>query len=86
MAQKITIDLKKNLEVADLVADLEPSAKVFLRTAIASKDEDTLVLQLEEASDTHDGLAEDDTDDEDEDDEEDEDEDDDESEKTSPVD
>jgi hypothetical protein len=49
MSQRLSIDLKKNPEVAELISDMEPGAKVNLTTAIYSKDEQTLVLELEEA-------------------------------------
>jgi hypothetical protein len=47
---KLPIDLKKNPEVASLVADMEVGAAVRLETTIKSKDEQTLVLVLESAT------------------------------------
>ncbi len=47
---KLPIDLKKNPEVASLVADMEVGATVRLETTIKSKDEQTLVLVLESAT------------------------------------
>lgn len=48
MAQRITIDLTKNPETADVVADLEVGDAVEVNTTIVSKDDQTLVLEVEE--------------------------------------
>lgn len=48
MAQKITIDLKKNPDVASVVADMEVGAPLEVSTTIASKDDQTLVLEVED--------------------------------------
>ena len=50
MSQRLTIDLKKNPEVADLIADMEVGSYVNLSTSIVAKDEQTLTLELEEAT------------------------------------
>lgn len=58
MSQRLTIDLTKNPEVAQLVSDMEVGAAVKLETTIYSKDEQSLVLELEEA-DAGDGSKDD---------------------------
>jgi hypothetical protein len=64
--QTITIDLKKNPDVADLIADMDPGAKICLYTGIKAKDDQTLTLTLDSAE-----QCEDKSDDEDESEEED---------------
>lgn len=49
MAQRITIDLTQNPEVKNLVSDMQVSDRVKLETSIVSKDDQTLILELEEA-------------------------------------
>lgn len=59
--QTIDIDLKQNPDIANLVADLEPGAKIELSTSIKAKDDQTLTLTIESASegeDTTDDKAE----------------------------
>lgn len=48
MSQRLTIDLKKNPEAAQVTADMEVGAKVALYGAIFSKDDQTLVVEMEE--------------------------------------
>ena len=48
--QSLTIDLKKNPEVERLVSAMEPGGKVDLHCSIRARDEQTLTLTLEEAS------------------------------------
>jgi hypothetical protein len=50
MSQRLTIDLNQNPEVKNLVSDMEVSDRVKLETTIVSKDDQTLVVELEEAS------------------------------------
>jgi hypothetical protein len=50
--QKLTIDLKKNTKVADLVADLEPGESIFAELSIVSKDEQSLVVEIDAVGDT----------------------------------
>lgn len=45
--QRLTIDLKSNPKVADLVADLEPSEKIDATLVIVAKDDQTLTVDLE---------------------------------------
>lgn len=52
MAQKLTIDLNKNKEVADVVADLSPGSTVYIKGSIAALDKQTLQVELEEVSDS----------------------------------
>ena len=62
--QRITIDLKKNPKIAELIADLEPADCLYAELTIVSKDEQSLVVEIEAASETaadHEGK---DTDDE----------------------
>jgi preprotein translocase subunit YajC len=47
--QTLTIDLKREPEIADLVADLQPGDPVLLHTTIKAMDDQTLTLTLEEA-------------------------------------
>lgn len=47
---KLTIDLKANPDVADLVAAMQVGEKVRLDTTIQAKDDQTLTLTLDEAS------------------------------------
>ena len=47
---KIIIDLKKQTEVADLVATLEPGDTIILETTIQAKDDQTLTLSLVSAT------------------------------------
>ena len=47
--QTITIDLKKNPDVADLVADMDPGTSICLTTSIKAKDDQTLTLTLDSA-------------------------------------
>lgn len=72
MKPVVTIDLSKNPDVAALVGDMEPSARVFACFTIKDKDEQTLTLRLSEMASTRDELPKDgDYEDEDSDDEED---------------
>ncbi len=48
--QTLTIDLNKTPEIADAVADLEPGSEVCLHATIKSKDDQTLVVTVEELS------------------------------------
>lgn len=48
----VPIDLKKNPDVAALVADMEPGDKVYACFTIKSKDDQTLFIRLSEMSDT----------------------------------
>lgn len=48
MAQRITIDLNKNKDAASAVADLQPGDEVEVITTIVSKDDQSLVLEVEE--------------------------------------
>lgn len=47
----VTIDLKKNPEIADLVSDKSVGDGVTLHTSIKAKDDQTLTLTVEEAED-----------------------------------
>jgi len=44
--QRLTLDLKKNPEVADLVADLEPADKIDACFRIVSKDDQSVIVEL----------------------------------------
>ena len=55
--QRITIDLKKNPKVAEMIADLEPADSLFAELTIVSKDEQSLVVEIEATGLTHDDLA-----------------------------
>ena len=46
----VSIDLVKSPDIADAVVDLEPGDEVTLHSTIKSKDAQTLVLTVEEAS------------------------------------
>ena len=48
--QKLTLDLKKNPEVANLVATMEPGDTIILETSIQAKDDQTLTLSLDSAT------------------------------------
>lgn len=50
--QTITIDLTKDPEVAALLADKEPGAKVYACFSLKSRDEQTAVLRIKEMADT----------------------------------
>lgn len=50
--QRITIDLKKNPKVAELIADLEPADCLYAELTIVSKDDQSLVVEIEAASET----------------------------------
>lgn len=52
----VTIDLPKNPEVAALVADMEPSKRVFACFTIKDKDDQTLTLRLSEMAASPDEL------------------------------
>lgn len=62
--QRITIDLKKNPKIAELIADLEPADCLYAELTIVSKDEQSLVVEIEAASETAADLEGKDTDDE----------------------
>lgn len=47
--QTITLDLKKEPDIAALVADMQPGDPVTLHTTVKAKDDQTLTLTLEEA-------------------------------------
>lgn len=47
--QTLTIDLKKNPEVANLVSGMEPGKRIVLQTSIKANDDQTLTLTLESA-------------------------------------
>lgn len=66
----VTIDLKKNREIADLVADKSVGDGVDLKTTIKSMDDQTLVLTVEEATNGADYDSDDDDSDDMEDDDE----------------
>jgi 3-methyladenine DNA glycosylase AlkC len=59
MSQKLTVDLEKNPEVADLLTDMEVGEAIFIRGTIANMDDKTLEVRLQEVSDTADGVKED---------------------------
>ena len=61
--QRITIDLKKNPKIAELIADLEPADCLYAELTIVSKDEQSLVVEIEAASETAADLEGKDTDD-----------------------
>lgn len=48
--QTILIDLKKNPDIADLVADMQPGDAIDLHGTIKSLDDQTLEITIEEAS------------------------------------
>lgn len=45
--QRLTIDLKKNAEVADLVSDKQPGDRIMAELSIVSMDEQSLVVELD---------------------------------------
>lgn len=47
-AQQISIDLNKNPDVADVVRDLAPGQFVELQLSVVHKDDQTVVLEIEE--------------------------------------
>lgn len=49
MKPTITLDLKKNPDLADLVADLMPGDTILLETSIKSRDDQTLTVTLDSA-------------------------------------
>lgn len=61
----VTIDLKKNADIADLLADMSPGDGVNLKTTIKSLDDQTAVLTVEEATQGEDYESDDDDDSED---------------------
>lgn len=66
--QTVDINLKQNPEIADLVASLDPGAKIMLHTSLKSKDDQTATLTIESAEEGEiaESDAESDTDDTDE--------------------
>lgn len=63
--QRLTLDLKKNPEVADLVADLEPADKIDACFRIVSKDDQSVIVELVSV-DEYSGKDDDDDDDDEE--------------------
>lgn len=59
--QRLTIDLKKNPDVAKLVADLEPSDCIYAELCIVSKDDQSLVVEIEATGETPSDLEGDET-------------------------
>jgi hypothetical protein len=53
----ITIDLVKNPDVAALVADLQPSQKIYGCFTIKDKDDQTLSIRIEEMAASKDELS-----------------------------
>ena len=64
--QRLVLDLEKNTDLADLVADAEPGDKLDAVISIVHRDEKSLTVELEEVSNS-DGESTADTEDEDED-------------------
>ena len=50
--QRLTIDLKKNAKVADLVSDKEPSDCIYAELCIVSKDDQSLVVEIDAVAET----------------------------------
>lgn len=48
--QSLTVDLNKNPEVKDAIADCEPGEELCIHCTIKSKDDQTLVVTMEEVS------------------------------------
>lgn len=48
--QRLLLDLEKNKDLAQLVADLEPGEKLDAVISIVAKDDKTLTVDLEEVS------------------------------------
>lgn len=64
--QILPIDLKKNADVADLIADMQPGDRIYFCATIKDKDEQTLNARIEEVTKTPDELPKPDEYDEDE--------------------
>lgn len=57
--QSLPIDLKKNPDIADLVATMQPGDRIDLHTLIKAKDDQTVTLTIEDASEGKDPEDED---------------------------
>lgn len=60
--QNVTIDLKQNPEVADVIKTMQPGDSVDLHCSIKSMDDQTLVLTVNEAEEGKDPEADPDAD------------------------
>lgn len=56
MSTVITIPLEKNKEIAALVADKEPGARLYLCGSIKSRDDQSLIFRIEEMTDNKEDL------------------------------
>jgi hypothetical protein len=54
--QILPIDLKKNADVADLIADMQPGDRIYFCATIKDKDDQTLNARIEEVTKTPDEL------------------------------
>lgn len=66
MSTVITIPLEKNKEIAALVADKQPAERLYACFTIKAKDDQSLILRVEEMSDKPDDLPKPDEKEEDE--------------------
>ena len=66
MSAVITIPLEKNDEIAALVADMQPADRIYGCFTIKAKDDQSLVLRIEEMADSKDDLPDKDRSDDDE--------------------
>lgn len=48
MAQKLTIDLKKNPKVADVVSEMQPGDPIKVMGSIVHMDDQSLVIEVDE--------------------------------------
>lgn len=56
MSTVITIPLEKNKEIAALVADKEPGARLYLCGSVKSRDDQSLIFRIEEMTDNKEDL------------------------------
>lgn len=45
--QRLTLDLAKNKELADLISDMEPGDSIYAELSIVAKDDQTLTAEVE---------------------------------------
>lgn len=60
--QRLTLDLSKNKELADLISDMEPGETIYAELSIVAKDDQSLTTEVEAVGSSPDDLNE--TDDE----------------------
>jgi hypothetical protein len=66
--QRFSVDLERNEDLAKIVVDVEPGEKLKATLSVVSKDDKTLVVELDEVEEPDGVVSEADDEDEDEDD------------------